>query len=476
MAAPTSRTLEVHFKLFGTDGVSLQSQELTHALRQRSWDVHSCASDLPDGAKGLRLPELSYQSDAALDLRRRIFQPTPVVGEGAALLQEIEQGAALIRERIERYLEAQDISLLHVRNVMSLPYNLPATVALFGLIRERADLRFVLHHHDLYWEGPNATNFSTPYPELRQLIEQVTCPDSPNCRHVLINPIAARALRERRGVQGHVIPDGFDFERQVNPIDSADFRGRLEVLTGGHERVNPDDLVVVMPARVAINKAIELAVQFVAGLNERRSSLEAAPEGLGRGQRRLGPADKIVLLLPQGEDLAESRDYFERLLAYARRLNITLAYGGKIVVPDRKYVPGDRDRFPFYSTYQTVDLVCYPPEHEGFGNQAIEAVWAKRPLAILEYPVFQAFVREHLPHFISLGDVPSLERVDDLGLYRMRGEVLARALEQAVTVLQDHALESRWAEENLPMLRAFCGIDTVCNHYLQLYASLTAGA
>ena len=44
-----------------------------------------------------------------------------------------------------------------------------------------------------------------------------------------------------------------------------------------------DDLVVAMPARVAINKAIELAIQFVAGLDARRAELERAPDGVGVG-------------------------------------------------------------------------------------------------------------------------------------------------------------------------------------------------
>ena len=55
------RTLEIHFKLFGTDGVSLQAQELSKALGVRGWSVRFCACDVPPGAKGLRLPELSYQ-------------------------------------------------------------------------------------------------------------------------------------------------------------------------------------------------------------------------------------------------------------------------------------------------------------------------------------------------------------------------------------------------------------------------------
>lgn len=473
MASEPGATIEVHFKLFGTDGVSLQSQELTKALRKRGWRVHSCASDVPDGAEGLRLPELSYQSDDALALRRRIFHPdTSAQGQMGVrgLMEQIEERARFIRQRVEEYADGHGIRLMHVRNVTSLPYNLAATLAFHQLVEARPDIHFVLQHHDLYWEGPNAGNFQTPHPELADLIARITCPDRANTTHVLINPVAASALRERRGIEGMVIPDGFDFDRDVTPIDEVAFRSRLEVLTGTRTPIGPDDLVVAMPARVAINKAIELAIQFVAGLEARRAELEDAPGGLGARGRQLTATGKVVLLLPQGEDLDESRDYFERLLAYAARMGVTVAYGGNVVVPDRKFKPGDREHYPFYSIYQAIDLVCYSPEHEGFGNQAIEAVWAKRPLAVLEYPVFEAFVRAHVPHYISLGNVAGLGRLEEFGgLHLLREDVLQRALDAAIAVLKDHDLERRWVEENAISLRRFCGIDTVCEQYVALY-------
>jgi hypothetical protein len=465
--------MEVHFKLFGTDGVSLQSQELTRALRKRGWQVHSCASDVPDDADGLRVPELSYQSDDAIALRQWLFQPDPGAGgqrSGRDLLEQIVERARVIRQRVGEYADDHGIRLLHVRNITSLPYNLAATLAFHQLVEERPDVQFVLQHHDLYWEGPNARNFDTPHQEIADLIARITCPDRPNTTHVLINPIAASALRERKGIEGVVIPDGFDFDRDVTIIDEATFRNRLEVLTGNRAHVGPDDLVVAMPARVAINKAIELAIQFVAGLEARRAEIEDAPGGLGAGARRLTATGKIVLLLPQGEDLDENRDYFERLVAYAAYMGVTLAYGGNVVVPDRRFTPADREHFPFYSTYQAIDLVCYTPEHEGFGNQAIEAVWAKRPLALLEYPVFEVFVRTHVPHYISLGNVGGLGRLEEFGgLHLLREDVLQRALDAAIAVLKDHALERHWVEENAISLRHFCGIDTVCEQYVALY-------
>ncbi len=470
------RTLEVHFKLFGTDGVSLQSQELSKALGARGWRVFSCASDVPSQAEGLPLPELSYQSPDAVGLRRRIFLTagaSPPVSEGDGLVDEIIERAKPIRQQVEDYVDARQIPLLHIRNLMSLPYNLPATLALYHLASDRSDLGFLMQHHDIYWEGPNAKNFLTPYRQINDLMDRIMCPSLPNVSHVLINPLAAEALRARKGIVGTVVPDGFDFDRDVPVVDELAFRTKLQVLVGDPRPVGADDLVVAMPARIAINKAIELAIQFVAALNLERTTLECAPDGLGVNRRRFSMASSVVLLLPQGEDLDDNRRYFERLLSYAQALNIKLVYGGDIVVPDRRFQHGDLDHYPFYGSYRAVDLVCYPPEHEGFGNQAIEAVWAKRPLAVLEYPVFKRFVRDHIPHYVSLGDTERLGRLDEFGgLYQLDHDVLGEAVKTAITVLLDHDLEKRWTDEDFTELQAFCGMDTVAAEYIRLYTAL----
>ncbi len=469
-------TLEIHFKLFGTDGVSLQSQELSKALSARGWRVFSCASDVPSDAEGLTLPELSYQSVDAVELRQRIF-PTaevPPVSDGNNLLTEIIERAEPIRRTIEEYVDARRIQVLHVRNIMSLPYNLPATLALYDLAQDRRDLGFLLQHHDIYWEGPNSKSFLTPYPLITELMDRIMCPSFPNVRHVLINPVAADALRARKGIVGTVVPDGFDFDREIPAIDELAFRNELQIVAGDPRPVGPDDLVVAMPARIAINKAIELAIQFVEALSHERSALQDTPDGVGLNRRRLNSDSSVVLLLPQGEDVEDNRPYFERLLSYARELRVKVAYGGNIVVPDRRFQVGDSQHYPFYGTYRAVDLVCYPPEHEGFGNQAIETVWAKRPLVVLEYPVFKRFVRDHIPHYISLGDTEQLGRLSAFGgLYQLRQDILDSAVTQAVALLKDPDLEARWAQENFSSLSAFCGMDTVSAEYIRLYTELT---
>jgi len=94
-------------------------------------------------------------------------------------------------------------------------------------------------------------------------------------------------------------------------------------------------------------------------------------------------------------------------------------------------------------------------------------------LAVLEYPVFKRFVRDHIPHYITLGDPEQLARMAQFGgLYQLPQGMLEAAVDRTVTVLADHDLEGRWTTENFNALRAFCGMDTVAPQYIRLYTEL----
>ena len=98
-------------------------------------------------------------------------------------------------------------------------------------------------------------------------------------------------------------------------------------------------------------------------------------------------------------------------------------------------------------------------------------------MAVLEYPVFKRFVRNHIPHYISLGDTAQLGQLDEFaGLHQLRRDVLDTAVKSAIALLMDHDLEKRWADENFTELRAFCGMDTVAAQYIRLYTELKGKA
>jgi hypothetical protein len=133
---------------------------------------------VPPGAAGLRLPELSLpvarrDRAASADLLRGSGASSPLP-DGAALIDEITEPSRVIRRQTEDYVDAQQIPLLHIRNLVSLPYNLPATLALHNLAVDQRDIGFLMPHHDLYWEDPNARNFTTPHRQISDLMGQMT--------------------------------------------------------------------------------------------------------------------------------------------------------------------------------------------------------------------------------------------------------------------------------------------------------------
>ena len=94
---------------------------------------------------------------------------------------------------------------------------------------------------------------------------------------------------------------------------------------------------------------------------------------------------------------------------------------------------------------------------------------------VLEYPVFKRFVRQHIPHFISLGDTEHLERLEQFGgLHLLSSAICDRAVEAAISLLRNHDLERTWVDEDFRALRAFCGIEAVAEAYIRLYAELEA--
>ncbi|MCK5671962.1 MAG: hypothetical protein KAH95_01225, partial [Spirochaetales bacterium] len=62
-------------------------------------------------------------------------------------------------------------------------------------------------------------------------------------------------------------------------------------------------------------------------------------------------------------------------------------------------------KFSIFDTYAYADIVSYPSLFEGWGNQFIEAVFAKKPIMVYEYPVFKTDIKPQGYEVIDLGSV-----------------------------------------------------------------------
>lgn len=460
---------EIHFSCLDTSGVSLQQQLNIERLRDLNVEVYAFGGDIDEKDAGL----LDYQTEKMQNLRNRIRVDIAVPGEEEKLLAEITDLSVHIEKSIEDFLDKHGIRVAHVRNVMSLPYlNLPATFALRRIIDKRTDIYFILQHHDLNWEGPGAKLNKTPYDRIRILAEKSMLPKAPNVSHIVINTLTAHVVKERFGIDADVVPDGFDFNYTAERFDDTEFRHTF--------KIGPDDLVAGMMTRIRTNKDIEAAIQFVSEMNRNRQILENAPEGIGLAKRKFNSNSKIILLLPQSKDLDD--EYFIKLQKLAAGLNVNLLFIGHQIISDSRYriirnaVSENREDpdklqsvFPFYSCYQLIDFAVYTPYHEGFGNQAIEAAWAKKLLVMHLYPVAKSDIVNFVRHLIPLGDNDDLITKTGSSFQFLDPIVVRGAVLSLFGALINHDLENSLVESNFEDFKALCDVSSVSKKYLEIY-------
>jgi len=441
----TGTVAVVHFFSERTDGVSLQIQENDRVLRTLGWRVIECSADAT-GENGFAMPELDYTVPRVVTLKGRKLESTP---DEKSIEQEFAAQVLSIKDRLRELVRLYRPQVIHVRNVLSLPIHPAATVAMAEFIAASPAIGFVAQHHDFAYEddflpGDRQKAYAIPYSAIQERVEKALLYDAPNVRHVVINSLLQKHLAAHYGISAAIIPDSFDF--QMRPLEIPGLREKIGV--------RENDILIGMMTRIIPRKAIEVAIQFVAELQKRKHELSGA--GRGRHGRTITSDSRFVLLLPQAAGLDEPANalYFEKLLAYAEALGVTLHYIGDRVVADSAYsgIPGT---IPFYSLYHAVDILTFPSYQEGFGNQYLEAVALGKGLVVCHaYPVMEADILPRLSRegIISLGN-NSEYTIDADGLISLDEAVLQAAADREVYFLLHPADEKILAASTLRRLK-----------------------
>ena len=235
------------------------------------------------------------------------------------------------RDKVRAALEGCD--LVVAENICSLPLNLDASEAAAAAIETHPG-RVLFHHHDLPWQRAH----------LADIVEFP--PRPPGALHITIND-RTRAEMAARDFIAYTIRNAFDFDQPLGDRDAT----RKEM------GFDPDDLVLVQPTRAIPRKNVPGGLRF-AGEVARRS-------------------DRTVRYWLTGP--AED--------GYGPELERVLAETPVPVTRGRARSPGD--------LYAAADAIVLPSDWEGFGNPVVEAAWARKPLAVADYPV--------LPEITGLG-------------------------------------------------------------------------
>ena len=446
-----------HYKIGDTDGVSLEMAKWGWVLEEMGHTVHMCGGDLGTAADGCLVEELYHHRPDVERITRNAFHELRDYESGAALEGEILSLADRAEAELRKFIGDRSIDLLIPNNIWSIGMNLPAAIAFTRVVRELR-IPAIGHHHDFYWE--ECRGMRPTCPEVERLVEEHLPPKDPLIRHVVINSLVQAELKRRNGVSAAVVPNVLDFSGPAWRVDSynRDFKAAIGV--------GKTDILILQATRIVPRKGIELAIDLVAALNRPHHRRELEERGLYDG-REFDKDSRIVLVLA-GYSEDPRAEYLQRLQAKAAGLGVDLRVVSEIIRARRRIEDGKK-RYALWDCYVFADLITYPSLYEGWGNQFLEAVHARVPVMIFEYPVYRTDIKGKGFAVISLGD--RIEGRDELGLVRVKDEVIERAAQEAVSVLTDRTSRRGMVERNFALGKRFYSLDALQNYLSEIMES-----
>lgn len=428
-----------HYRIGETDGVSLEMDKWKEILEAMGHEVFMIAGSAGT-SEGYVIPELGYRFEEDLRIERNAYVEFWEYENESVLMAAIEKAAVKLEDRFSRIFQALQIDLVIPNNIFSIGRSLPTALALYRTI-EKLDLKVICHHHDFHWER---VNFSNPTCQgVTDLLESLYPPTGDRYRHVVINHIAQKSLKKRKGVDSVVVPNVFDFEGELWKQDdyNADFKKNLGL--------REQDVIFLQATRVTNRKAIELAIDQIAVLNQEAVRKNWIGKILYDG-RVFRDDTEIVLLLP---GMIESEDgYEQRLAERAEKKGVSLRWVGEWVDHSRTRTEKHKV-YSLWDAYVYADFITYPSIWEGWGNQFLEAVFAQKPILLFEYAVYKTDIASAGFDVISLGDA---YQTDDEGMAYLHPSIFEKTAKEIHACLTDEWAYVKMVEHNFSIgLRTF---------------------
>ena len=214
-------------------------------------------------------------------------------------------------------------------------------------------------------------------------------------RHAVINSITAKKLINKTGITAVIIPDTLNFN--ILPWVKDEYN--RELLKDFN--LNENDIFILQATRIVIRKGIELIPPIINRLNSGRFLGRLIGKRLYNG-KLINKNSRFVFLLA-GYAEEEAFSYLESLKKQMKIEEIPYCFLESKIAAERG-VSLEGKQYSLFDTYPYADLISYPSQFEGWGNQFIEALFAKKPIIIFEYPVFKKDIQPKGYSYISLGD------------------------------------------------------------------------
>jgi glycosyltransferase involved in cell wall biosynthesis len=447
----------LHYIANFTDGVSLEMNKWRQVFETMGHTVHLVAGQFGSDEEVL-IPEIFHHTPEAHRLTANTFKALVDYPDEADYRAELYQLAGVIYEKLSSFVEEKKINFLVPQNVWSVAVNPAVAIALTNIMR-KYQVPALAHNHDFYFERTDG--YALTCGTAAELADCYLPPRDPLAKHVVINSIGQRKLLERKGISSTVVPNVFDFDSPPWAVDeyNQDFREQIGL--------RQNDVLVLQATRIVTRKGIELAIDFVEALNEpeRRAALQS--KGLFDG-RRFEDENRIVLVLA-GYSRDDVTGRYKDLLAEKAKASGVEALFIEAMVDESRDTRNGRKIYSLWDTYAHADFITYPSLWEGWGNQLLEALRAKVPVMLFEYPVYQADIKAVGLKAVSIGD--QITGRDENGLAQVAPEVIASAADQAVVLLTDAGERETFVAHNFQVGRQYFSMDALAGHLERLMTS-----
>ncbi len=431
-----------HYRTGETDGVSLEMEKWKKVLEDMDHRV-VFISGSPASLYNITLKELDYRDLEDLLIEKNAYKQLKEFKSEKELISAIKNRTEKIKKKLKDILLENNIELLIPNNILSIGRSIPTAIAFTEVINELR-LNIIGHHHDFWWERKNFSHPTCDF--VRNALLTYYPPNIPWMKHVVINTPAKRDLKKRRGIDSFVVPNVFDFSAPLWEVDNynKDFRDTIGI--------KKNDIIMLQATRVTERKAIELAIDVIGEMNNQRHLLEG--KKLYNGEIFTSENKIVHLLVGMIED---TDGYVEKLLRRAKEKGVGLIFANKYVDHSR----GRRDGHKVYSlwdTYVFADMVTYPSIYEGWGNQFLEGIFAKKPMIVFEYSVYEEDIKPKGFRIISLGNKYTI--CED-GLVRIDDNVVKYAARESIRVLLDKKYRDDMVEKNFALAKKYFSYDSL---------------
>lgn len=427
-----------HFRVGETDGVSLEMEKWKQSLETLGHEVFFLSGSTAGSLKGYIIDELYYQY---AENNKFVFNAYNQLRDYRSMhefKEDILNFAAKIEEKLEKFIFEYQIDVLVPNNIWSLGWGIPAAIA-FANVSKRCDITCIAHHHDFYWERDRYSHPTCDF--IQNILDDYFPPRTANIRHVVINEIAKEQLKIRKGIDSTIVPNVFDFEGMEWKIDefNSDFKKQI----GAGE----NDIIILQATRITERKAIELAIDVAGELYKPEYIAELRKKGLYDG--RSFEDGKIILVfagLPEADE-----KYIQNLYKKAERKGIQIFDIHNMIKAERHNENG-RKYYSLWDAYVFADIITYPSILEGWGNQFLEGLFAKKPMVVYEYPVYVTDIKEKGFHIVSLGADHS---IDEEGLVKVSGDLIVKAARDCERLLTEAPYRKDYTDHNFELGRRY---------------------